>query len=64
MLSDEDSTYDTDEIRSKASSSDEENNTRKRPRWKIFRPEIDMEDPQFKFGMLFASSTEFKAAIR
>ena len=64
MLSDEDSTYDTDEIRSKASSSDEETNTRGRPRWKIFRPHTDMEDPQFKLGMLFASSAELKAAIR
>ena len=45
VLSDDNSAYDTDEIRSKASSSDEENTTRKRPRSKIFRAETDMEDP-------------------
>ncbi|KAH7846639.1 hypothetical protein Vadar_016328 [Vaccinium darrowii] len=53
ILSVDDSKYDSDN--SYYTSSDEENFHRRKHHFKQFRSETDMEDPQFKVGMLFST---------
>ncbi|XP_058217282.1 uncharacterized protein LOC131328349 [Rhododendron vialii] len=62
VLSDDDSKYGFES--SYYTSSDEENSLRRKHHFKNFRPETDMEDPQFKMGMLFSTPQEFKAAVK
>lgn len=62
LLSDDDSKYGSEN--SYYTTSDEENSHRRKHHFKNFRPETDMEDPQFKVGMFFSTPQEFKAAVK
>ncbi|KAE9459215.1 hypothetical protein C3L33_08887, partial [Rhododendron williamsianum] len=62
VLSDDDSKYGSKN--SYYTSSDEENSHKRKHHFKNFRPETDMEDPQFKMRMLFSTPQEFKAAMK
>ena len=53
------SLYDSSEERIALSSRDEDDST-----YPEFNEEIDMDDPQFKIGMLFINGPAFRAAIR
>lgn len=53
------SLYDSSEERMAVSSCDEDN-----PQYPQFNVIIDMDDPQFKLGMLFSSGPIFRAAVR
>ncbi|KAL3513614.1 hypothetical protein ACH5RR_026331 [Cinchona calisaya] len=52
----------SDELNSIYSSSDEE--VRPTSRFVLFRPETDMEDPNFYVGLQFTSKNEFKKAVQ
>lgn len=62
LLSDEDSKYNSEN--SFYSSSDEENEGRRKTPFKKFRPETNMEDPRFKLGMIFSTTKDFKTTIK
>ncbi|KAL3537235.1 hypothetical protein ACH5RR_000601 [Cinchona calisaya] len=56
---------DSDGLRSPSESSEEnDDNSRKQPKYHVFNEKTDMKDPVFKVGMLFKSVKEFRAAIR
>lgn len=42
----------------------EENQRKRKTPFKNFRPKTDMEDPQFRIGMYFSNTKDFKAAIK